>query len=152
MITELEKKVSKNTLLIDELLTKYFANNLGKNDLKTINSLNTIGKFSFGQKIKLFSDLVTMSKLDRAKFKVYAKINNDLINNDLLDSSYFDSIRNYHPFLMNTYLNGSEVSSLKEKLLFAIDLFSNDIINLTKIYSEKPQIYYQKSPKNIFSR
>lgn len=152
MITELEKKVSKNTLLIEGLLTNYFVKNLEGNDLKTITTLNANGKISFGQKVKLFSDLVTMSKLDKAKFKVYAKINNDLINNDILDSSYFDSIRNYHPFLMNTYLVGLEVSSLKEKLLYTIDSFSNDIVKLTKIYAEKPQIYYQKRAKNIFSR
>ena len=152
MITELEKKVHKNTLLIDDLLTKYFVKNLGRNDSKTITTLNANGKFSFVQKVKLFSDLATMPKLDKAKFKVYAKINNDLASNDILDPNYFDSIRNYHPFLMNTYLTGLEVLSLKEKLLFSIDLFSNDIVKLTKIYTEKPQLYYQKKTKNIFSR
>ncbi|MDY7394343.1 hypothetical protein UMM65_03760 [Aureibaculum sp. 2210JD6-5] len=152
MITELEKKVGENTSLIDELITKYLLQHLGTNDKKTISDLNAKNKFSFGQKIKLFCDLVTMSKMDKAKFKVYAKINNDLNDNDILNPAYFQNIRNYHTFLINTYSTPSDTNSLQEKLFSATNRLSNNIVRLTQIYTEKPQIYYQKKLKNIFSR
>jgi len=151
MITELEKKVRENTSHIDELITKYLIQHLRTNDKKTIIDLNANGKLSFGQKVKLFCDIVTMSKIDKAKFKVYAKINNDLIKNDILNPVYFQNIKNYHTFLINTYSIPSDTSSLQERLFSATNRLSNNIVRLTQIYTEKPQIYYQKRVKNIFS-
>lgn len=152
MITELEKKVRENTSLIDKLISNYFLKNLPKKDAQTIASLMTNGKFSFNQKIKLFCDLATMPKLDKAKFKVYAKINNDLSNNDILNPAYFENIRNYHTFLINTYSTPSETHSQQEKLFSATNRLSNNIVRLTQIYTEKPQLYFKKRAKNLFSR
>lgn len=152
MITELEKKVNGNTSLIDELITKYLLQHLGTNDKKTIINLNANGKFSFGQKVKLFCDIVTMSKIDKAKFKVYTKINNDLNSNDILNPAYFQNMKNYHTFLINTYSPPTDTNSLQEKLFSATNMLSNNIVRLTQIYSEKPQVYYKKRAKNIFSR
>ena len=152
MITELEKIFRENTLLIDELISKYFLKNLPKKDLKTATFLMSKDSFTFNQKIKLFCDLVRMSKLDKAKFKVFTKINYDLNNNDILNPSYFHNIRTYHTFLLNTYSTPTDTNTLQEKLFSATNRLSNNIVRLTQIYSEKPQIYQQKKAKYLFSR
>ncbi len=152
MISELEKKVRENTLIIEELIFNYFLKNLRKKDLQTVTSLISKDKFTFNKKVKLFCDLVTMTKMDKAKFKVYAKINNDFKNNDILNPAYFQNIKKYHAFLINTYSTVSDSNSQQEKLFSATNRLSNNIVRLTQIYTEKHEIYYQKRAKNIFSR
>ncbi len=152
MILELEKKVRENTLLIDQLISNYFLNHLSKKDVQTINGLTANNQFTFNQKVKLFCDVVTMSNIDQAKFKVYAKITADLENNDILNPAYFQNIRNYHTFLMNTYSAASDSNSTQVKLFSATSRLSNNIVRLTQVYTEKPQIYAQKGLRNIFSR
>jgi len=152
MITTLEKKVVNSTELIDKMISTFFINKLGKKEIKIINSLIDLGKFNFNQKVNLFCDLVHMSSINAAKFKVYTKINDEVVLNDnLLNPSYLKSLTNYFPFLVNTYLSTEEVLSLQQKITFSINLLIDDVVKLTKIHTEKSEIYYQKKVKNIFS-
>ena len=151
MISELEKTIATTSSQIDALISKYFLKNLKKSDSNTFAKLNTNGSYSFGEKIKLFCDLVTISNLDKAKFKVYAKINSDMATDNVLHPNYLNNINNYYPFLMNTYCTSSEMNTIQEKLFSSIDLLAGDVFNLIKMYTEKPQIYYHKKAKNIFS-
>ncbi|HBK71548.1 MAG TPA: hypothetical protein DDZ39_07840 [Flavobacteriaceae bacterium] len=152
MITKLEKQVVKSTELIDKMITTYFIKKLGKKEIKIINSLIDLGKFDFNKKVILFCELVHMSSINSAKFKVYTKINNEVVLNDnLLNPNYLKSLNNYFPFLVNTYLSSEDVLSLQQKLTFAINLLIDDVVKLTKTHTENPEIYYQKKVKNIFS-
>jgi len=152
MITKLEKQVVKSTELIDKMISTYFINKLGKKEIKIINSLIDLGKFNFNKKVILFCELVQMSSFNAAKFKVYTKINNEVVlNNNLLNPNYLKSLNNYFPFLVNTYLTTEEALSLQQKITTAINLLIDDIVKLTKVHTEKPEIYYQKKVKNIFS-
>ncbi len=152
MVTELEKQVVKSTEIIDKMISTFFIKKLGKKEIKIINSLIDLGKFKFSQKVNLFCDLVHMSSINAAKFKVYTKINNEVVLNDnLLNPSYLKSLNNYFPFLVNTYLSTEDALSLQQKLSFAINLLIDDVVKLTKTHTEKPEIYYQKKVKNIFS-
>jgi len=152
MISKLEKKVVENTNIIEDIILKYFLKKLEVNEVNTINTLITNNKFTFSNKINLFCDLIHMSTIDVAKFKVYTKINNEVIlNNDSLKSDYFKNLNTYYPFLINTYLATEDVISNQQKLTFAINLLIDDVVKLTKDYTEKPQTYFQKKVKNIFS-
>ncbi|GEM_PF-3005113 len=152
MISKLEKKVVENTNIIEDIILKYFLKKLEVNEVKTINTLIANNKFTFSHKINLFCDLTHMSTIDAAKFKVFTKINNEVIvNDDSLRSDYFKNLNTYYPFLINTYLASEEVLSNQKKLIFAINLLIDDVVKLTKDYTEKPQVYFQKKVKNIFS-
>ena len=146
MLNDLQENVRQNTMVIDQMISKYLANRLGVNDVQTINALGTKGHLSLKEKFGLFSDLMNMSKIDRAKFKVYNKINEEvLLQNDLLSSNnYFSNLNCYHPFLFNTYLLEKDVLSIKEKLKFAIEQLIDDVVKLTAHYIDKPKVYYNK--------
>ncbi len=152
MITKLEKQVVISTELIDKMISTFFINKLGEKEIKIINSLTDLGKFNFNHKVNLFCDLVHMSSINAAKFKVYTKINNEVVLNDnLLNPSYLKGLNNYFPFLVNTYLLTEDAFSIQQKLTFAINSLIDDVVKLTKVHTEKPEIYYQKKVKNIFS-
>ncbi len=147
MLTDLRKKIDENTKVLDLSISKYFANRLGVKDIKTINALGINGDLTFNQKINIFCDIMPLTKIDKAKLKVYTKINNEIVLNDdiLTYDEYFSNLNCYHPFLFNTYLKENDVLSIKEKLTFAIHQLIDDVIKLTDEYIKKPQIYYNKN-------
>jgi hypothetical protein len=147
MLTDLRKKINENTEVIDLAISKYFANRLGVKDIKTINALGINGDLTFTQKVNMFCYIMPLSKIDKAKLKVYTKINNEIaLNNDILTyDEYFSNLNCYHPFLFNTYLVANDVLSIKEKLTFAIHQLIDDVVKLTDEYIKKPQVYYNKN-------
>lgn len=146
MLTDLQEKIIENTDVVDEMISRYLASRLGVNDVKTIDALGASGNLTFNEKIALFCNLMPLSKIDKAKFKVYSKINNEiLLNRDVLSSdNYFSDLNRYHPFLFNTYLENKDDLSIKEKLKFAINQIIDDVVKLTSHYIDRPQIYYSK--------
>lgn len=150
MILELEKKVSENTLRIDELISNYFLKKITKKDFQQAVTISSDDELTFNQKVNLFCDMVNMSTLDKAAFRVYIKINNDLISDNLSDPDYFKNIKNYHTFLLNTYSTPTNTNSIPEQLFVATHRLSNNIVRLTQIYAEKPQIKHKKVNR-IFS-
>ena len=147
MLKDLRKKIEENTKVLDLTISKYFANRLGVKDVKTINALGIDGELTFNQKVNIFCDIMPLSKIDGAKLKVYTKINNEIVlNNDILTyDEYFSNLNCYHPFLFNTYLEGDDLTSIKEKLTFAIHRLIDDVVALTDAYIKKPQVYYNKN-------
>ena len=147
MLTNLRKKITHNSKIIDQKISMYFADRLGVNDVKTINALGTDGDLTFNQKVNLFCELLPLTKIDKAKFKVFLKINNEIVLHDdeLTFDQDFSNINNYYPFLFNTYLDDNHFSSMKEKLDFAIHKLIDDVARLTLYYIEKPKIYYNKN-------
>ena len=147
MLTDLRLKIDENTKDIDLAISKYFANRLGVKDVKTINALGIDGNLTFSQKVTIFCDIMPLTKIDKAKLKVYTKINNEIVlNNDVLTyDQYFSNLNRYHPFLFNTYLKSDKIISLKEKLTFTIHQLIDDVVELTETYIRKPQIYYNKN-------
>jgi len=147
MLTDLRKKIAHNSEIIDDKISSYFADRLGVTDLETINALGTDGDFNFHQKVNLFIELLPLTKIDRAKFKVFLQITNELILNDDIfgfDNGNFE-FNNYHPFLINTYSVDMEKHSLKEKLTFAVHRLIDDVVVLIPHYIAKPKIYYNKN-------
>jgi len=147
MLTDLRIKIDENTKAIDLAISKYFANRLGVKDVKTINALGINGDLTFNQKVNIFCDIMPLTKIDKAKLKVYTKINNEIVlDNDITTyDQYFSNLNCYHPFLFNTYLKSDEIISIKEKLTFAIHQLIDDVVKLTDEYIKKPQIYYNKN-------
>ena len=147
MLTNLRNKIVQCSETIDHKISTFFADRLGVKDVKTINALGIDGDLTFSKKVCLFCDLLPLSKIDKAKFKVFLKINNEIVlNNDLLtDDVYFSNLNSYEPFLINTYLENEDFASIKDKITLAIYLLIDDIEMLTSYYIEKPQIYYNKN-------
>ena len=147
MLTNLRNKITQNSEIIDQKISVYFADRLGVKDVKTINALGIDGDFTFSQKVNLFCELLPLSKIDKAKFKVFLKINNEFVYNDeiLINDQYFYSLKSYHPFLFNTYIEDRDFLSIKEKLTFVIYQLIDDVVRLTPYYIEKPKIYYNKN-------
>ena len=147
MLTDLRKKIAHNSEIIDQKISMHFADRLGVNDIKTINALGTDGCLTFSQKVNLFCELLPLTKIDKAKFKVFLKINNEIVINDdvLTFDQDFSYLTKYYPFLFNTYLDDNLFSSTKEKLDFAIHKLIDDVARLTPHYIEKPKIYYNKN-------
>lgn len=147
MLTDLRKKINENTKDIDLTISKYFASRLGLKDVKTINALGVDGNLTFNQKVTMFCDIMRMTKIDSAKFKVYTKINNEIALNDgiLSYDDYFSNLNYYHPFLFNTYIENDDLISVKEKLTFAIHRLIDDVVKLTDEYIKKPKVYYHKN-------
>ena len=147
MLTNLRKKIAQNSEIIDQKISIYFADRLGVKDVKTINALGTDGDLTFNQKVNLFCELLPLSKIDKAKFKVFIIINNEFVLNDetLMNDEYFFNLKSYHPFLFNIYIEDNEFLSIKEKLTFAIHQLIDDVVRLTPYYIEKPKIYYNKN-------
>lgn len=147
MLTNLRKNIVQNSEIIDQKISIYFADRLGVKDVKTINALGTDGDLTFNQKVNLFCELLPLSKIDMAKFKVFLKINNEFVLNDeiLMNDEYFYNLKSYHPFLFNTYIEDNEILSIKEKLSFAIHQLIDDVVRLTPYYIKKPKIYYNKN-------
>ncbi|HHC79746.1 MAG TPA: hypothetical protein ENK46_07680 [Flavobacteriia bacterium] len=147
MLTDLIKKIDENTEVIDYAVSKYFAKRLGVKDVKTIDALGTDGNLTFGQKINIFCDIMPLTKIDNAKFKVYSKINSEILQNDefLAHPHSLSNLKSYSPFLFNTYLISNEISTAKEKLIFAIQQLADDVVRLTDEYIKKPKIYYNKN-------
>lgn len=146
MLHNLKEKVVQNTEVIDTMISRYFANRLGVKDIKTINALGKDGKLSFKQKADLFCDIVHLSKIDKAKFKIFIKINHEFILNEdpFSKDNDINSLGCYSPFLFNVYLSDNDLDSVKEKLNVAIDQLVDDVVNLTTKYVNQPQVYYNK--------
>ena len=117
MLTDLRKKIAHNSVIIDENISSYFADRLGVKDIQTIHALGTDGDFTFSEKVNLFCELLPVTKIDKAKFKVFLQINNELLlNNDIIESEKRDfEKKSYYLFLINTYLVDNGVLSIKEK-------------------------------------
>lgn len=147
MLTDLRKKFAHNSKIIDEKISSYFADRLGVTDVETINALGTDGDFTFNQKVNLFCELLPLTKIDKAKFKVFLQITNEFVlNDDDFELSNADlELNNYHPFLINTYSVGMDAHSIKEKLTFAVHRLIDDVVMLIPYYIEKPKIYYNKN-------
>ena len=147
MLNDLTPKIIESSEVIDEMISQYFANRLGVKDTKTINALGKDGKLTFNQKIELFCDIIPLSKIDKSKFKVFTKINNEILLMDQENSKELDSLDSftcYMPFLLNTYLENDDLISIKEKLHQSINLLIEDIKEITKQQINKPQVYYNK--------
>jgi len=146
MLNDLREEIVINTSLIEDMISRFLANRLGVNDIKTINALGTEGNLTFKEKVTLFCDVIPISKIDKAKYKVFTKIYYELLpdyspetsNNQLIQ------LQNYYPFLFNTYLVNESITSIKEKLIFAVQRLINDVVNMTTGFIVKPQIYYNK--------
>jgi hypothetical protein len=147
ILNNLKEKIAENSEYIDLKITAYFADRLGVGDVKTINALGTDGEFTFNQKVNLFCELLPLSHIDKAKFKVYLRIHNETFENTELSHSdpYFSKLNNYHPFLFNNYVEYKEFLSTEEKLTFAINQLIDDVALLTPYYIKKPKIYYNKN-------
>lgn len=148
MLTDLKKNIIENTKIIDLAISKYFANRLGVNTIDTINALGINGDLTFNKKVNMFCDIMPLTKIDKAKLKVYTKINNEIVLNkdNLTFEEYFLHLRSYHPFLFNTYLKSSDQHlSIQEKLTFTIQKLIYDVVRLTHAYIKKPKIYYNKN-------
>ncbi|MCB0458946.1 MAG: hypothetical protein R2821_13280 [Flavobacteriaceae bacterium] len=147
MLNDLTPKIIESSEVIDEMISQYFANRLGVKDPKTINALGKDGKLTFNQKIELFCDIIPLSKIDKSKFKVFTKINNEILLMDQENSKDLDSLDSftcYTPFLLNTYLESDDLISVKEKLHQSINLLIEDIKEITRLQINKPQVYYNK--------
>ncbi|MBT8385361.1 MAG: hypothetical protein KJO83_06600 [Bacteroidia bacterium] len=146
MLNDLREEIVINTSLIDDMISRFLANRLGVNDVKTINALGTEGALTFKEKVTLFCDVIPISKIDKAKFKVFIKIYYEFLLDNSPDASnnQLIQLQNYYPFLFNTYLVSESITSIKEKLIFAVQRLINDVVNITTGYIVKPQIYYNK--------
>ena len=152
MLTNLRKNIVQNSEIIDQKISIYFADRLGVKDVKTINALGTDGDLTFNQKVNLFCELLPLSKIDMAKFKVFLKINNEFVLNDeiLMNDEYFYNLKSYHPFLFNTYIEDNEILSIKEKLSFAIHQLIDDVVRLTPyLYQKTENLLQQKCWHNL---
>lgn len=147
ILNNLKEKIAENSEYIDVKITAYFADRLGVEDVNTINALGTDGEFTFNQKVNLFCELLPLTNIDKAKFKVYLRIHNETFENtDLLTPDpYFSKLNSYHPFLFNNYVEDKEFLSIEEKLTFAIHQLIDDVVLLTPHYIKKPKIYYNKN-------
>jgi hypothetical protein len=146
MLNALRIKIKEKVAYIDNNISRYFADRLGVKDIKTIEALGKDGQLTFDKKIDLFCRIMPLTKMEKSKFKVFTKINNDLvINNDILTyDRYCSDQYNYQSFLYNTYLNDDVLFSNKEKITFVIEKLIDDVMELTLEYIEKPKIYYSK--------
>ena len=145
MLNDLREEIVINTSLIDDMISRFLANRLGVDDIKTINALGTEGTLSFKEKVTLFCDVIPISKIDKAKFKVFTKIYYELLlNNSDESNNQLIPLQNYYPFLFNMYLVNESITSIKEKLIFAMQRLINDVVNITTGYIVKPQVYYNK--------
>ena len=147
ILSDLNDKVLHTTELLDSLISRYFANRLGVKDIQVINALSSDGYLTLTRKIELFCDIAHLSKIDRAKLKVFSKINNDiLLGKDVISpEDYYSGLSCYSPFLFNIYLEDEDVQTIKQKLTFAIDQLMEDVVALTEEYSSRPQIYFNKN-------
>ncbi|MCB0473658.1 MAG: hypothetical protein KDC69_05820 [Flavobacteriaceae bacterium] len=147
VLSDLNEKINHTTGVIDSMISQYFANRLGVKDVKVINALGHDGQLTFTQKVELFSEIARLSKIDRAKLKIYTRINNEmLLGKDIFSTDgYFSGSSCYSPFLFNVYLEDADKKTIKQKLIFAIDQLMEDVVSLTEQYVSKPQIYYNKN-------
>lgn len=147
VLSDLNEKINHTTGVIDSMISQYFANRLGVKDVKVINALGHDGQLTFTQKVELFCEIARLSKIDRAKLKIYTRINNEmLLGKDIFSTDgYFSGSSCYSPFLFNVYLEDADKKTIQQKLTFAIDQLMEDVVSLTEQYVSKPQIYYNKN-------
>lgn len=147
MLTDLRKKIAYKSKIIDEKISSYFADRLGVTDVETINALGIDGNFTFNQKVNLFCELLPLTKIDKAKFKVFLQITNEFVlYNDDFELSHGElELNNYYLFLINTYSADMDAHSIKEKLTFAVHRLIDDVVMLIPYYIAKPKIYYNKN-------
>ncbi|MCK0130779.1 hypothetical protein MWU59_04600 [Flavobacteriaceae bacterium F08102] len=137
MVNEIKSIIVENTKKIDELISI------------VLKKSKTAPYTTFQQKLEKFGDIKHVTNLDRAKFKVYAKINKDLCNDHNSDSVCKMSLNYYYPFLINLYANEDSNSDNSEKFKRAIHNFVVDMQNVVKYYANSSLDYAQISAEPI---
>jgi len=135
MVNEVKSIIVENTKNFDELISKV----LQKQPNKPFTT--------FQQKLERFGELKQVSNLDRAKFKVYAKINKDLCNDQNSDSVCKMSLNFYYPFLINLYTEEENFTDNTEKFKRAIYNFVEDMQAVISRYVDSPFDYTDFSNK-----
>jgi len=140
MKTELREKVKAHALAFDLKITDYFTTKLDIDNTKSIEALN----LSLSKKVNIFYEMVTLTKIEKAKLNVFLRISKEIISNNKLNTydEYFSSAKSYLPFLFNVYLESNVVFSVEEKFNFVVDQLINDVDLLITYHIKKPQVYY----------
>lgn len=142
---EIRYYVLEKALLLESNVTSFLGELLDLDDISNTKSLGSKGgALSFNQKINLLIDIGALEPATRSKYQAFMEIRNVFMHNilatDLVSCMKFTN--GTEKFILKVYPVGNDVIEEEEKLRFAVEALSADVLKTTKKIEKK--IYDKK--------